>query len=377
LAHAYTPGLKIIAEAEVIKERRLPLSGEIIVKKGEDVSSQQVVARTFLPGNVVTVNLANKLGIPAEDVPGVMLKKVDDEVEEGEIIAKTKGIFGLFSSRVESPVKGKIETVSDITGQLILREPPNPVEVNAYIDGKIDTIIENEGVKVKTVASFIQGIFGIGGEVYGEIEVIVNNRSEKIKADMIKDEHKGKILVGGSFITLDAFEKAQKKGVVGLVAGGMDDQDLKTILGYDLGVAITGKEDITTTLIVTEGFGEINMAEETFNLLKERNGMYASMNGATQIRAGVIRPEIIIPIPVKETKRKIKEEEESSPSLDVGSVIRAIREPYFGKIGVVTELPPELIKLETEAKVRILKAKFSDGEEVIIPRANVELIESD
>jgi hypothetical protein len=194
---------------------------------------------------------------------------------------------------------------------------------------------------------------------------------------MIKDEHKGKILVGGSFITLDAFEKAQKKGVVGLVAGGMDDQDLKTILGYDLGVAITGKEDITTTLIVTEGFGEINMAEETFNLLKERNGMYASMNGATQIRAGVIRPEIIIPIPVKETKRKIKEEEESSPSLDVGSVIRAIREPYFGKIGVVTELPPELIKLETEAKVRILKAKFSDGEEVIIPRANVELIESD
>ena len=38
------------------------------------------------------------------------------------------------------------------------------------------------------------------------------------------------------------------------------------------------------------------MAEKTFNLFKKFNNHVASMNGSTQIRAGVIRPEIVIPI---------------------------------------------------------------------------------
>jgi len=52
-----------------------------------------------------------------------------------------------------------------------------------------------------------------------------------------------------------------------------------------------------------------------------------------------------------------------------------IREPYFGRIGRVTALPPELQKLETEAMVRVLEVEFDDGTRATIPRANVELIE--
>ena len=62
-----------------------------------------------------------------------------------------------------------------------------------------------------------------------------------------------------------------KVGAAALVSGGIDDQDLKEILGYDLGVAVTGSEKIGLTLIVTEGFGEIAMAERTFRLLASRN----------------------------------------------------------------------------------------------------------
>ena len=84
-----------------------------------------------------------------------------------------------------------------------------------------------------------------------------------------------------------------------IISGGMDDEDLKEILGYDLGVAVTGSEHIGTTLIITEGFGDIAMAERTFNLLKEREGSEAAVNGTTQIRAGVMRPEIVIPLDEK------------------------------------------------------------------------------
>ncbi len=57
-------------------------------------------------------------------------------------------------------------------------------------------------------------------------------------------------------------------------------------------------------------------------------------------------------------------------------MIRVIRQPYFGRLGRVTALPPELVALETEAKVRILEVDFGNGATTILPRANVEMIES-
>ena len=47
---------------------------------------------------------------------------------------------------------------------------------------------------------------------------------------------------------------------------------------------------------LAEGFGAIAMAERTFKLLAQHEGMPAAVNGTTQIRAGVIRPEIVIPL---------------------------------------------------------------------------------
>jgi len=139
-------------------------------------------------------------------------------------------------------------------------------------------------------------------------------------------------------------------------------------------VAITGNEQKGITLMITEGFGKLPMAKRTFELFLELNGKKASMNGATQIRAGVIRPEVIVAIPEEQIVSE-ESEEELSQGLAIGTIVRVIREPYFGRIGKVTALPPELQIIETEAKVRVLELEFDNGERVIVPRANVEIIE--
>ena len=154
--------------------------------------------------------------------------------------------------------------------------------------------------------------------------------------------------------------------------GGIHDSDLRALLGYELGVAITGSESLGLTLVVTEGFGEINMAARTFDLLKAQEGMMASINGATQIRAGVVRPEIIIPV---EAREDMVGTGSTGDALDIGTPIRIIREPYFGRLGRVFALPVELQELETEAKVRVLEVELEDGNKVVLPRANVEIIE--
>ena len=62
--------------------------------------------------------------------------------------------------------------------------------------------------------------------------------------------------------------------------------------------------------------------------------------------------------------------------LEIGDIVRVIREPWFGKIGKAVDLPPDLTALDTEAKVRVLKVQLDDnGEIVTLPRANIEKIE--
>lgn len=376
MAHAYTPGLKV-TENEFVKKRRiLPLKGDVTVKVGDKVNPNDVVAITHLPGNVVPINVANKMGVPPEDLHEVMIKKEGDSMNEGEPIAYKKGLFNIkmFSSTCEATIEGTIESISGVTGQVLQRGHPVPVEVKAYVTGEIIEVIEKEGVVVACNASFIQGIFGIGGETHGEIKIVTPDNTTVLDENLITPDLEGKIVIGGSLVTAAALNKANKVGVKGIVVGGFDDKDLRDFLGYDIGVAITGSEDITTTLVVTEGFGQIDMAQKTYDLLKKHEGEMASMNGATQIRAGVIRPEVVIPT----QSDTISSEAGNSEilGLDAGSQIRVIRHPYFGRLGKVTSLPSPLHTLESESKARILEVEFDNGDKAIIPRANVEMIEN-
>ncbi len=372
MAQAYTPGLKVTKGMIIKKKRRLPLEGEVLVEVGATVKAEDVVAKADLPGNVQLLNVANLLSVQPNEVEEYMLKPIGETVSKDEIIATTKGLFGLFKSQARSPIDGTIETISDVTGQVILREPPIPVELKAYTDGTVTETIPNEGATVETYGTYIQGIFGVGGETLGDLIVVANSPNDILTPEQILPEHKDNIIVGGSLVTTDTIQKAVQLEVNGIIAGGIDDADLRQLLGYELGVAITGSEKLGITLVITEGFGSIAMAERTFALLKAREGMKTSINGATQIRAGVVRPEIVIPFV---SEGEDTEADATVGLLGIGSSVRIIREPHFGKLGRVTELPIELQELETEAEVRVLQVEFENGEKTTLPRANVEVIE--
>ena len=374
MAHSYTPGLKVLKKTIFKKERILPLKGDVLVKSGDTLNPDTVVASTNLPGNVQMLKVSNILNIDPKDVVEALQVKEGQEVNKGDIIAETAGIFGMFKSSVESPVNGTIESISKTTGRVVVREAPIPVEVDAYVSGVVDEVIENEGIVLKSNAAFIQGIFGIAGEKRGDLMLVSSNPSEELTADLIKPEMKGKILIGGSFLSLDAYKKALSVQVAGIVVGGFNYYDLKAIIGYNLGVAITGTEKLNTALIVTEGYGSIPMSEATYSLLKENNGKAASINGATQIRAGVIRPEIVIPI---ETGNTDEDSQSKMPEgIKEGSTVRVIRSPNFGKIGKVISLPTELNKMESETMVRVAEIGI-DGKNILIPRANLEMVETE
>ena len=393
MAHSYTPGLRVTRRTVVRKRRILPIPGQVLVTEGQAVTATTVIAQTDLPGKVHTVNVVNLLGIVPGEIRRYMLKREGDPVQAGEPLAENRPFIKWLKARVPAPITGVVESVSEVTGQVFLREPPKPLALSAYLDGHVVDTFPGQGASVETACSLVQGIFGIGGEAVGTIAIGVADPEEVLAPERIADTHRGTILVGGSLVSRDGLARAKQVGVCAVVVGGIHDLDLRALLGRDLGVAITGTEQVGFTLIITEGFGQIAMAKRTFDLLASKVGQRASCSGATQIRAGVIRPEVIIPFtpsPLPPPRRgegegggaecEVRGAEEGvseavGGGLKVGDQIRIIREPYFGRICRVSALPADLRLLPTGSKVRVLDAELDDGQRIIVPRANVELLE--
>lgn len=372
MAHSYTPGLTVTDRTVIHRRRMLPFPGKVLVAVGDRVRSDQVVAKAELPGKVFPINLANQLSVTPGEMKGYLTKREGDVVTKDEVLAENQPLIKWFKTEIRSPVSGTIESISSVTGQVLLREPPRVLELLAYVDGTITDTIPQQGVVVETTCSLVQGIFGIGGEASGDIVVAVTAPDEPLTANHLTSAMKGKVVVGGSFLSAETMKQAKAVGVAGVVVGGIHDEDLRALLGYDLGVAITGTEQVGFTLILTEGFGTIPMAAKTFKLLAAHAGRKASISGATQIRAGVIRPEIIIPQGEGQAKTVSQSQREG---ISLGDPVRIIRDPMFGRIGEVSGLPSELTKIATESEVRVLEVTFADGKTAVIPRTNIEVIE--
>lgn len=372
---AYTPGLKVVACCRHRCRRQLPLQGEVLVRVGERVGAQSPVARTELPGPVLPVNLAQGLGIEPGEVPRALLVAPGESVVAGQLLGRSAGLWGWFQREYYAPHAGTVETISRTTGQVLLRGPSRPLEVRAYLAGEVVEVLPSSGVVIEAPASFVQGIFGVGGEAYGRLELVGERLTPAVEPAALGESTRGALVVVGGRLTAELLQAARERGVSALIGGGIDDADLRDFLGYDLGVATTGDEATGLTLIVTEGFGEVTMAERTWNLLASRRGAEGACSGATQIRAGVLRPEIVLPWEESQAPPESVRSSAGSGELRLGAQVRIIRDPYFGLIGEVRGLPFEPQLLASGSRARVLEVAVAGREPLVVPRANVELIE--
>ena len=290
-------GVRLEEETLIRKVRRIPAQGEVFVDVGDTVDAETVIAGgTVRNPEAEEVRVFAKLGIEPDQIERYILKKEGDTVKRDEVIAIHRAFFGRFTKICRSPMNGFVEAVLKKKGCVIVRGNPIPVEARAHIPGRIVEVIQGEGAVVETRGALVNGVFGVGGEARGELFFAADQTGEALTTETIWEGLEGKVLVGGSVVTLDALRKAVRTGVRGIITGGVDQKDLTDFLGHEIGVGVTGAERVGMTLIVTEGFGVYPMKEETFRLLKSHEGRQASIDGTTQIRQRMLRPEIVIPL---------------------------------------------------------------------------------
>jgi hypothetical protein len=330
-----------IWEGELELRRELAIPGEVFVKEGDQVDGETLVARSvreFL--RPFFLNVQEALGVPGEDVPKYLKKKVGDEVRTYDIIALGPKHYG-FHKRYRSPVDGRIEKILP-SGTLVVREKPerarvytsveaakklrvDPARLKPYLRVEVGQEVERgqwlaaimDGGALKKVESPVRGKVNRIDPHFGiilieplleevEVSAWLPGRVSEVtehgcvvarKAAVIEGtwgmggETSGKIsmheptengIVVTHYAGKDLIERIKEAGANGLVAGGLDMEDF-----LDPKPAFT--------VVMTGRFGEKEMDSELFRVLRSSEGNTALLDGKTQLRVGVVRPRIILP----------------------------------------------------------------------------------
>jgi hypothetical protein len=357
-----TPGLAVSPRVRLRRTRRLPVEGSVLVEPGAIVEADRVVARAELPGPLHPVSASAALGVPRAAIVDCAKVRAGDPVEPGSLLASARSLLGLFNREVRSPVGGSVESVSADTGQIILRAGCRPVELAAYLAGEVVEVVPGWSAVVEAEAALVQGVFGVGGEAIGELATCGDART-------LGASHRGKIVALAGTPGLDVLSSAREAGAAAVVAAGVRGADLRELAGREINLAATGDEDLGFVLVITEGFGDLRMGRRAWEILSALHGRQVSVSGATQVRAGVIRPELLAgPLEADGSAAG------SGTAEAVGTPVRVVRGRHFGALGVIRAAPAEPGVLATGARAAVFEVELESGERLVLPRSNVEAL---
>ena len=253
MGQAYTPALQVVPRTKIVRTRELPLPGRHLVQLGDQVQADTSVLSADLPGDLTILRVADRLGFDADDVVPAMRVKVGDRLEKGAVICQIKSFFGLFTSQLTCPASGVVEFFTEANAHLGIRHEPVPLYVNAYIRGSVCGIEEGKSVSIEAEGALIQGIFGVGGERQGTILPLPVANDALVTDSQLKEISglRGSILIGGAAFTPAALAQAALAEVSAVVTGSVDAETLLKFAGHEIGVSVTGDEDVPLTLIIT------------------------------------------------------------------------------------------------------------------------------
>jgi hypothetical protein len=365
----FPDGLSAILPATVAQiQRRLPASGEITARVGSRIEPDDVIGQASVPQPAIFIDVARTLGIEAQAIPRSMKRKVGERVTPQQVLAKRR------SRKCIVPQAGTLSAIDAETGFAIITPDPVNVTLPASVRGYVVDVAPGRSVLIETPASVIQGVFGMGGEQFGVLRLLVTDRHDIITADMIDARSAYALIIGGAGITAEALRKAQQEQVRGVIVGSIQESEVKDFLGpafsgdwYAYGQR--GSTFLTPTVLVTEGFGTQPMAEPIFDLLTRYDRQEAFLDGSTTLLPPLQRPRLVIPLP-----RLQGDQDPVQPqTLRVGSIVRLIDERHLGMIGRVQALSAQG-QLPSGIRTATVTVQVSEAERIILPQTAIEVI---
>lgn len=310
-----------------------------------------------------SIDVAAAFGVSPLYANTLVRVRVGGLVVPGQPVAATSG---LHQQVITSPLYGMVERVQE--GVVTIRPVQFRTELLAYLRGTVVQVVPGQSATIRAWAHLVPGQYGIGSEAGGPL-LIAAARDQILGSPAVCPEWQGKVVVAGQTADLGLLLAADQAGCAGLVMAHLSFDVLATYVGGKVTPGLTGDEPVRMPVILTEGFTPQPMAERAWNQLAALAGRYASINGTTHIRAGVIRPEIVIcaesgqPAPAAPAAAWIPQP---------GDRVVVTRNPARGQIGQIVSVPRERQPLCTGSLVSVAVVRLPDGD-LTLPIANLRL----
>lgn len=357
---------RINGQGKVSIRRMLPVPGEVLVQRGQQVETVTIVARARTPHRYRLINVARQLAQPNVDMDQVMLKEEGDVVKANEVIARAKGALPFLQRAARTPAAGQIAAIGP--GWVLLETEGAVIELPAFINGTVSRLIPERGVVIEASGAVIEGACGFGGEACGTLKRMIDVPYETLDVEAIDENLENMILLAGRSVDEAILRRAEAVQVRGIIAGSFDASLLKL------------EPPVKVRVVATEGFGDIPMSRYTFGLLGTLDGKEVSIRGHTpQLSPAAsqsmddAQPIIMATSGKASSLATLSTEKEIKPVLAVGSWVRVTYGPHIGASGTVTTLPPKPQPLETGLLVPGAVVNLGDTS-AYIPLANLEQI---
>jgi len=345
------PVTHILPVTTIQRERLLPISGNVIARRGQKVSPTDVIAEANLAPEHILLDVARGLGLSPQKADKLIQRKVGEDVSENDIIAGPASLGRVM----RTPRPGKVVVASG--GQVLIEIASRPYELVAGISGVVIELIPDRGAVIATTGSLIQGAWGNGRIDFGLLNIGIKAPDDPITADQLDVSLRGSVFLGGYCRDEAVFSAAADLPLRGLILPSMEASLVPVAM------------KMRYPILLTEGFGRIAMNSAAFKLLTTNERREVSICAESMDRMKGIRPEIIIPLPAS---GDLPIETDTFAN---GQQVRILRAPHRGQIGTLTNVYEELTSLPIGIRARAGDVQLESGESVLLPLANLEVLE--
>ncbi len=343
----------IIGLTSIVRERVLPISGNVTARIQQKVTPNDVVAEAKWAREHVLLDVARLLSISPNAADRLIKCKVNDEIKANAEIAVGKGVF---PKSVRAPRAGRVVAVGG--GQVLMEAGETKIELRAGIPGSVIQILPNKGVVIQTAGGLIQGVWGNGRIDTGILVNLAESPSTVLTPNRLDVSLRGSVILAGVVKDADTLEAAAELSARGLIIGSIYPSLLPK--AYEMRYPI----------LVTDGFGSLPMNSAAYKLLSTNAKRDVTVNAEVYDRYTGAKPEVIIPLPTASDLPSPKEVAEFTAGLQV----RMRRPPFMGMIGSIVSIKPGLTVLPSGLRAPSAEVKLENGETAIAPLVNLEVV---
>lgn len=332
--------------------RRLPAESTVQVSLGDRVRANDVIATTGLHRKHLMLDAARALGVPANRVSKHIQRQVGELVDEGAIIA---GSRGLATRQLRAPAAGRVVAISE--GQVLLQTSDESAQVQARVPGQVIDIDPGRSVTIECICAWIQCLWGNGRSGEGVLQLLADTPKHQLTADQIDMSLRGSILIGGHCNQPQALELAAQVPIRGLILGSLATRLLPMA------------RHLEYPIVLVEGFGKMPINPDAAKLFSMHNGDHAALNAQPNDPYTGDRPEVVIPL--SEAGRPPQPVE--IQSFRIGQNVRVLSGPHRGQLGEISDLLPN-VAFESKLRGPAADVNLAGGSRARLPLANLELL---